>query len=336
MTQYRNSCEGGVNLTTVTNANSGGTSGVAFTTVSKGATSTLRFNNANPAHGSMGIEMAPAAADPSNYVAWTLPGGGAAVSAVTYIRTASLPSAEDYVMQFRGGAGGSTVSCSLRLTAAGFLRMLNQTGGASVVGTGTAITPSLGTTIRVEAFVTPGTTTSNGSFQAAWFVGESLTPGNTPISASGTFNTGIIPITQVRFGRAATVAATWPAYWDDFGIDDTATGYMGPIPGAPPTISVTQEMDYVVDYRSTAPGTAGAAMSYSMSQVSGPVTTANEPVEGLFIIKPDATSSLVYTATIIETGGQTITQTVTVPPLSATNAAGHAQVGQLTAGGWVF
>lgn len=334
MTQYRNSCEGGTNLVTVTNANSGGTSGVAFTTVSKGSTSTLRFNNANPAHGSMGCELAPASTE-TNYVAWTLPGGGAAVAAVAYFKTAALPSAEDYVIQFRGGAGGSTVACSLRLTAAGFLRMLNQTGGASVLQTGTAITPGLGTTIRVEAFVTPGTTTSNGSFQASWFVGESLTPTGT-ISASGTFNTGVIPITQVRFGRAAAVTGTWPAFWDDFGIDDTATGFMGPVPGAPPTVVVTQAMNYVVDYRSTTPGTGGASMSYSMSQVSGPATTAAEPVEGLFIIVPDATATLVYTATIIETGGQTITQTITVPPLSATSAAGHAQVGVMTGGVFVF
>ena len=69
-------------------------------------------------------------------------------------------------------------------------------------------------------------------------------------------------------------------------------------------------------------------------QVGTPVSTPVEIVEGVFLITPDVSATLTYTVTVTEAGGSSATQTVTIPPLSATGAAGHAQILRRVAGVW--
>lgn len=340
MTQYRNGFEGISSGTTMTVANSGGTSGPAFTQVVKGATSTLAASNTNASHGSISLNAAPASGE-ANYWAWRITSEASAEWAANcYIKAAAGPTAEDYIMQWRGDATGSSVSSTLRVTTGGYLKMLNFNGSVTVTQTGTTIPWALATSIRIEGRVNCGTTTTNGTFSADWYLGNSTTSQghiDQTMAPSGQWNANpTVNHTQVRYGRAAAVTGTWPAFWDSCGLDTAATGYLGPVPSNPPTAVVDQALVSRIDFKTgSTPNTPGNALSFSILQTVGPTVTAVESQEGVFLVEPDPTVPLEYEITTAETGGSTAVTTVTVAPLSSSGAPGNAQVVQMVGGALV-
>lgn len=340
MTQYRWTAESGLaDNTTLTSSpnNTGGTAGPAFTQVARDTVtpSIMRYRNANPSHGTQSLELQPASAV-SNYVAWLDTAGTNTKhwAGVAYVKAAAGPTAEDYIMQLRSGATANVVVCSLKVTTGGLLRMFNSTAGASVLQTGTTIPWALAQSIRFEwdVLVAASPTTTNGIFTASWFLGDSPTASGTITSSA--FDLGSAVPTQTRFGRPAAITGTWPAFWDDLGMDTAASGFMGPVPVAPPTVSFTQNTVVKADFTASTPTNSGDALTYSIVQVGTPVSTPQEIIEGVFLITPDASATLTYTVTVTEAGGSSATQTVTIPPLSATSAAGHAQILRRVAGVW--
>lgn len=338
MTRYDNTFGTGVsNGTAMTTGNSGGTAGTAFTQVSTGAGCTQNYTADTFHGGSQGLSFSHASAV-TNYFAWLDLAGSAGTkhwAARMYIDASAAPTAEDYLMLFRTGTGATANACTLKLTTGGLLRMFNSGGGTSVLQTGTTITWTAGTKIRFEAdvLIAASPTTTNGFFNASWFIGDSLTASGTITSSA--FDLGSVPITQVRFGRGATITGTWSGIIEDVAAETVATGFIGPPPTAPPVPVLLQANVARVDLRTSTPGTGGDTITYSIAQTTGPTTTPDEPVDGLFLIVPHSTTALGYDITLTESSGSTAVQSITVPPLSATSAAGHMRIRQRVSGAFV-
>ena len=266
MVAYSWTAESGLaDNTTLTSSpnNTGGTAGTAFTQVARDTVtpSIMRYRTANPNHGTYSLELQPASAV-SNYVAWLDTAGTSTKhwAGRCYIKAAAAPTAEDYIMQIRSGATANVIVCSLKVTTGGLLRMFNSTGGASVLQTGTTIPWALVQSIRFEwdVLVAASPTTTNGIFTASWFIGESPTASGTITSSA--FDLGSAIPTQTRYGRPAAVTGTWPAFWDDLAMETAATGFIGPVPVAPPTVSFTQATVVKADFTASTPTVGTAAL----------------------------------------------------------------------------
>jgi hypothetical protein len=147
MTRYDNTYETGLAAGTAMIAgNSGGTAGAAFTQVSTGAGCTQNYAVDNFHSGTRGLSFSHATGV-TNYHGWLDLAGSVGTkhwAARMYIDASAAPTAEDYLMVFRTGTTAAANACSLRITTGGFLRMYNQSAGASVLQTGTAITWTAG------------------------------------------------------------------------------------------------------------------------------------------------------------------------------------------------
>lgn len=336
MTRYDNTYGTGVsNGTAMTTGNSGGTAGTAFTQVSTGAGCTQNYTADTFHGGTQGLAFSHASGV-TNYHGWLDLGvGGAGTkhwAGRIYLDCPAAPTIEDYLLLFRTGTTAAANACTLKVTTGGLLRMFNTGAGASVLQTGTGITWTAGTKIRIDAEVliaaTP--TTTNGFFSASSFLVDSNTPiGNITSSA---FDLGAVPITQIRGLRGAAVAGTWSGIVEDFAAETVATGFIGPPPSAPPSPVLIQAPIVKVDLRTSTPGTGGDTISYSAVQTTGPATAFEEPVEGLFLFTPDTATALGYDITLSESSGSTAVQSVTIAPLSATGAAGHMRIRQRVSG----
>lgn len=337
MTRYDNNFEVAVAAgTAMTTANSGGTAGTAFTQVSTGAGCTQNYVADSFHGGSKGLSFSLASAVAS-YFAWLDLAGSVGTkhwAARMYVDASAAPTAEDYLMLFRTGTTAAANACTLRITTGGFLRMYNAGAGASVLQTGTAITWTAGTKIRIEAdvLIAASPTTTNGIFTASWFVGDSLTASGTITSSA--FDLGSVPITQIRFGRGAAITGTWSGIIEDVAAETVATGFIGPTASTPPSPVVAQANVVRVDMRSSVPGTGGDTISYSATQTTGPATAFDEPLDGLFLFTPNGTVALTYDITLTESSGSTAVQSITVPPLSASSASGHMRIRQLIGTTW--
>jgi len=94
---------------------------------------------------------------------------------------------------------------------------------------------------------------------------------------------------------------------------DLASGAWWTPPTVDPTLTVTATDSYTYDARTSTSG-GGGSLTYSVSYLSGAnhLSEILEPIDGLFIIPKDTTTSSAYRITVTE-GLRTDTQDVTVP-----------------------
>jgi PKD repeat protein len=222
MAHRTNSAEGGTNGVAVTAGNSGGASGTAFTTVNKNGAGAVTFDTAHPAHGTLAYHLqGPAAADTA-YMTWgslSVTAGGAFR---VYIYMNALPSVGQDLVKILNNSSAIIAKIGISGT-----NKFNVSDVSGVVNTFTTAI-SAGTLYRIEIYVVPGTTTSNGTIKSAYFLGDAaLGSQQDSVYNNSARNTGTVAIGSVQVGRL-TATGTFDGWLDDYDFDDAATDLIGP------------------------------------------------------------------------------------------------------------
>jgi hypothetical protein len=211
------------------------------------------------------------------------------------------------------GTGSPTI-CQVRnaSAAAAGLQVLHTTPKFRVLQSGgntlfTSATITAGVWYRVELRVIRGTTSSDGTIQFAYYLGDSLTPVETAYSSTAV-NAGTTDLTNVRFGRcsSATGVTDTAGYWIDSaqfltGADADELGKPWLLEQIP--LTTTRVSDTAVNVAWTHPSDAPAGVSIIRStgtQVNDGL--GNEPTESDY--DPTTLSSDVTVANGLD-GGDT-------------------------------
>ncbi len=186
------------------------------------------------------------------YAASTLPGE-------VYIYITALPTlGSPTVAQVR--AGGP--SANLVITTAGKLSVIDAGGTALKTFTNSL---ALNTWYRLYLRGVPGTSTTTGTIEAAYYVGDSSTPAETLYSGTGVNcgTGGAGSATDFRWGKLATVGDL-PAYFDDGAANDGGTGPIGPASALAVNLSVNPTSAAAGStFAFTASAAGGTTSSYS-------------------------------------------------------------------------
>lgn len=207
--------------TGITTANSGNGAGRAFDNVTGAAT-----YDATHAHsGGLSLKF-NMAAGLTNQVRWIDTANQAGVDNWIrfYIYLPALPSQNLTVLTIADIANSFILRARIRPT--GQMDLLDNVASGPMTGAGLAFVAA-GQWVRIEAKVTRGSTTSNGSAELRVYnTADSASPDGVFVS-SAAWNTGTANAGQWRFGGSTATAAT-----DVFWIDDVAssdTGWIGAI-----------------------------------------------------------------------------------------------------------
>jgi hypothetical protein len=253
-TSVTNSAESGATAgdgTVVTTGNSGGASGTAFW-LAPGTPCT--FDDATASHGTWSYRVVAAATQIGQLA--LLPGAtDNRVAARCYFYLHSRPAAATDLIQLRPLSGGN--AAKIVLTSTGRLQAQTTTG--SLVGSQSAAIP-LNTWLRIEIRAEVGTTSSNGTISAAYYVGDSFSA--TWTASSTATNAGTTAIGEVRFGKPAS-AGDLSANYDSLAVDHNRTSFIGPIVASPTPAAVTASATI------PAPTVGGSSVNGRLVQVQG-------------------------------------------------------------------
>lgn len=117
---------------------------------------------------------------------------------------------------------------------------------------------------------------------------------------------------RVRFGESTTSAAT-EDWLSEIRFETAASGWLGPLSVAAPTLALSDSVQHVIDARASS--VPVGSLSYSINQDSGPTVAPSEIGDGLWLVTPHATDTLVYEVTATGSLGGSDSATVDVPPL---------------------
>lgn len=256
MTLKRNTAEGQTNGTTLTAGNSGGGSGDAFTSIG-GSGGAAIFSSAQAMHGTQSYDMS--AASGSTIIPNFTYTATAQSAFQFYFRLPVLPSAAVTICQIRNSGGNAA---KVVVLANNKLNIQNAAGATLDVF---ATTLLANTWYRVEVEVIPGTTTTNGTINCGYYLGDTAegSPVDTRYASGATVNAGTTNLTQYQPGIASTAAAgTFHVFYDDIGFDTSTSTPIGvgaaTIPGAPTAVIATPN-DSQVSVAFTAPGSNGGS-----------------------------------------------------------------------------
>lgn len=255
MTLKRNTFEGGTAGATVTVSNSGTGSGDALGAASASGSGTGVYSTAQKMHGTKSVLVTCTAATDS----FTMGFSGMAASTLPgefYMYMLTPPSlASTQIGQVR--AGGPTAN--LLMGTDSKLRVTDAAGTTLKVFANAI--PS-NTWYRYYLRCVPGTTSTNGTIEAAYYLGDSTTPAETMYvnNACNAGTGGAGSATNFQFGKINTTVGDITAYFDDAACDD----------GGPPALAlsgvVTPDPKAVgtqLTLTLTASGGNGNALSYS-------------------------------------------------------------------------
>lgn len=266
MTRYTNSFDSGSNGTGLTLANTAG-GGTAFDALDISGSATAVFDNTHVAHGGLSAKFTPAT-DGLAYTIWDSP-GSTHVAARCYIYATAAPSAQVRLMFF---AAGSTKISAIDLLATGTIAVEDQSGGSTIYNFANAM--PLNQWIRVEAEITVGSTTANGTISVAYYAADSTTPIDS--YTSSVRNLGTAAITRNRFGVISSISPG-PIWFDDVAFEDAASGYIGPFTNQPPTVTLTANQNVAaassVSVSATASDPDGSIASYAWTVVGSKSTS---------------------------------------------------------------
>lgn len=222
MALRRFTAEGSPSGTTLTAANSGTGSGDALNTVFRANGATVAYSNVQAKRGLQSLLVTATAAIDEAILGFSgMTANNAALE--FYIYLSSGPSlGATQIGQIRATGGIATYS----LSTARVLTVLN----AASSGVMTFASPlSLNTWYRIALRAVPGTTTTNGTIEAAYYLGDSTTPVE-PVFSSTAANAGVGgpgTVTDGRFGKL-NGAGDLIAYFDDPSVLDNSVGFIGP------------------------------------------------------------------------------------------------------------
>lgn len=262
-----NSAEGGTDGAAATTANSGGGSGDALTISASGSTCT--YSSAQAAHGTLSYCLA-AAAGVAAFFQWA-PAGEASASWAGepyFYYTGTPPTNNQVIAQVRNATSGMA---GIQLGTNGKLSAVNA-AATPVHNWANALSAGW---YRLALRATKGTSTSDGTIEAAYYALDSATPVEAAFSSSAQ-NTGTADAAVLRFGRVASVASAYTTYWDDLAGWTGGTGFMGPygtnaVPVVTPTAAtVTVIKGEVGTFSWTESDSDGTVVSRTVTHTSGP------------------------------------------------------------------
>lgn len=316
------SAEGGTNGTTLSGANTGGSSGLAFSGadggISIGASTTLTFTTAEKMHGSVGASVTKTSGSAVVYVQRNISGSPARHVARVYVKFSAFPASNTGLLRFQNTSAGNALSIFVDST--GKLVVQNTAGTAMFTATSSL---STGTWYRVECAVAPGTTSSTGAYDFAYYTGDGTTAIQTSSLTGQNLGT-INAIGYVRLGRFDTGATAGGYFFDDFANESKGSGLIGPAGVTPPTAAaVPTDNVYAVNMTSSTNG-IGGALTYSVSWAAGQVLTYTEPSDGIFHFVKSTVGTSQYLGTVSETGGTSADILIDVPQLVAGTLVSYA------------
>lgn len=323
MTSKKNTAEGGTNGTVVTTANSGGTSGAAVDALV--GTTPPTFTTAQKVAGAVGLSF-QAASGATSIWGWTGFAGDDFAIRFSF-RIPSNPTGVTSLIQVRNtGAAAGRVN----LSTGGVLSVVDNTGTNTVWTAGAAL--SLNTWYDGAFRVKKGTTSTTGQLQFSYYLSSTPTVA-IGTSYNGTTNdAGTTQLTEVRIGKLTASTWTDPIYFDNLYATDTAAGTLpGPVVAGSPTIVSSDRLRFIIDKVATAAG--GGALTYSISQISGPTTAPTAKGGGVWEVVQSLTNDLVYRVSVAETGGDTVTSDATVPKQQVA-AGGGIEIVMKSGGVW--
>lgn len=270
VTSLINTAEGGTNGAVPTTANTGGASGDAMSVVNIGSGNTIIFSDFNPAHGTMGYEMNYGTTAGGN-LRWDFVESGRLVHSF-YIELSSLPTATEYIAGIRHASG---YMCIATIGPDGKLIMQNA-ASVGVSASRAASTFPVEQKVRVEIAVTKGTTTSDGTIEYAYYLGESTSP--LASWSSNTQNTGTADIAQVIIGRNTAAGEPRTIWYDTIRVQNLPSGWIGPyspqntIPIArlaSPPVSIEPYTTQILEGSTSSDSAGGTIVQYDFRQISG-------------------------------------------------------------------
>ncbi|MGB4762070.1 MAG: hypothetical protein WBP12_01775 [Candidatus Saccharimonas sp.] len=214
-----NSAEGGSNNVVPTTGNTGGGSGTAATSVTVGTGNALIFSDAYPSHGSLGYQF-DYGTTAGGSLRWNISESGRLVYRF-YIRISELPTAQEYIAGIRNSSGFMCIAC---IGSDGKFIMQNAAGTGIAASRATNTFP-LDQQVRLEIAVTKGTTTSNGTIEYAYYLGDSASVVYSWSSSAQ--NTGTTDIAQVVMGRNTAAAEARTIWYDTMRAETLASGWIG-------------------------------------------------------------------------------------------------------------
>jgi hypothetical protein len=328
MALKQNSAEGGANGATITTANSGGSSGDAFVQVTVAGVPTYNFSNNAAAHGSLSYRITGVSGDTAKIYLGSTASSQGTMRGYVYFNI--LPSAPQALFNIQnssfGGMAAVNISSVNKMT-------VSDASGTTLFTSASAL--SAATWYRIELQVITGASTTTGTVNFQYYVGDSTTPLGT--LSNTTANTTTINALRGQFGKQTSGVAL-DANFDDFAYDDTSSTPIGPYSAtnAVPTCDAGLDLSDLEPYTSvTLSGTDadsdGTIVTRTWRQISGPTVTLTGNGATRSYIAPGtlAGMSLIFGYKVIDdSGASSAESTVTHSVLSSTDRAvvGGAEV----------
>lgn len=321
MTLKRFTAEGQPNGTALSLSNSATGSGSALGVVSKAGAGTHVYSSGYAAHGSQSILVTCTAAADTSIVGFS----GMSANSLAgqfYLYITALPTLSTIELaQIRFSGGSAT---KLLLSATSKQLQVTDAAGGQIKAFGTAL--AVNTLYRVNLRATIGTTTTDGTIAAAYYLGDSTTPVETAYTGTGV-NAGTAVLTDFRWGKL-TGAGDLVAYFDDMAADDGATAFIPSVSATPanvaPTVTVTAsktsgiEGGETITFTLVASDTDGTIASTALTASTGTLTALGG---GKWTWQAPATlngGTYTFTGTATDNGGATGSSTATAAVLAAT------------------
>ncbi len=219
ITSFVNTFEGGVDGDEVTNSNSGGASGMQLVSTPKNTGTTLTFNSLQ-ARGTLSMSI-NYAVNAAGYGIWNWT---AAVGVRSVMR---------FYIYIQEPMQSTFFALAIFRSAAANIGQIAITSNQLIFYANASqyLTPfklQANSWYRIEMASTPGTTTSNGRLEFAYYDNDSIEPIYS-MDTGATVNMGTVPFTQVRLGSAAGPTPDPQVhYYDDLAVAELASGWIGP------------------------------------------------------------------------------------------------------------
>lgn len=240
--------------TTITVGNSA-TYGDAFASPINLNSGDIEYDTAQFMHGTASALVQPASGAVSE-LRWDYSATTTAVVSF-YVRLSGSFSTASTLCQVRNSSGSAAI---LQINTSTLRFRVQNSAGTSLFNSATI---STGTWYRVEMRVVRGTSTTDGTIQFAYYLGDSLTPVETAYSSTAV-NAGTTDLTNVRIGRPSSATADVTTFWIDSAqlLSGSDAGSLGnPWSLQPIELTTTRVSDTAVDVAWTHPSDATAGVS---------------------------------------------------------------------------
>jgi len=226
MTRFQNTAETGyADGTAVTTANSDdGAAGDALSQLSTSG-GPLTYSTTNPNGGALCFRQ-DVGTSGNAYLRFGPVGvGGTLAQRIYFLIESEAFTGNNTVIRLLNGSAAAMLQ--LRLTSSLIPQYLNGAGSATGISAGSTAL-SVGVWYRLDAWVTPGTTTTTGRVSADLYVGHDTT--SIYHFDSVAFNAGTAQTPRsIEFGRSSTAAGAFIIRSDDIATDDgIGESYIGP------------------------------------------------------------------------------------------------------------